>query len=165
MVTRREMVGAGALGALVTTTGMLTGPAAAAPAEPAVTRAAGDHTAATGQSAEVLTAQSLREIRGELTQLRQLIDNALVGPALSSGPVGEVRRQFLVFLRSNQKYPDFCEVGPGVFTDLYDWHVRHRQPLEVGRPDGRMALRFMFTWMILRPEQEPAFIGIPFDRG
>lgn len=164
MVTRREMVSAGALGALATTTGVLTGPATAA-AEPAVSRATGEHTAETAQSAEVLAAQALREIRGELTQLRRLIDDALVGPALASGPVGEIRRQFLVFLRSNQKYPDFCEVGPGVFTDLYDWHVRHRQPIEVGRPDGRMALRFMFTWMILRPEQEPAFIGIPFDRG
>lgn len=165
MVTRREMVGAGALGALATTTGLLTAPAAAAAAEPAVPHDGDEGAGDATQSSEAVTAQSLREIRGELSQLRRLLDEALVGPALSSGPVGDVRRQFMVFLRSNQKYPDFCEVGPGVFTDLYDWHVRHRQPIEVGRPDGRMALRFMFTWMILRPEQEPAFIGIPFDRG
>jgi hypothetical protein len=28
-----------------------------------------------------------------------------------------------------------------------------------------MAIRFMFTWMVLRPEQDPEYVGIPFDRG
>jgi len=76
----------------------------------------------------------------------------------------EIRRQFGLFLRANQKYPDFCEIGPGVFTELYDWHVRHRQPIEITRTDNRMTIRFMFTGMLLRPEQDPGYVGIPFDR-
>lgn len=152
MVTRRELVTAGAIGAL-TATG-----AGAAPASP------GSATAGVAQTADVLMAQTLRDIREELVELRSLLRDALVGPSLSNGAVVEARRQFNLFLRANQKYPDYCEVGSTVFTDLYDWHVRHRQPIEITRMDGRMALRFMFTWMVMRPEQDPSFVGIPFDR-
>jgi hypothetical protein len=52
-----------------------------------------------------------------------------------------------------------------VFTDLYDWHVRYQQPIEITRVDNRTAIRFMFTLMVLRPEQADNFVGIPFDRG
>jgi hypothetical protein len=48
--------------------------------------------------------------------------------------------------------------------ELYDWHVRYQQPIEMSRVDNRLALRFMFTWMVLRPEQGDNFIGIPYDR-
>jgi hypothetical protein len=151
-MTRRELVTAGALGALSAST-----------ASDASGLEAGADAAA--QSAELVSAQALREIAREMTEVRRLLQDGLVGPSLSDGVVADVRRQFGIFMRSNQKYPDFCEVGPNVFTDLYDWHVRHRQPLELTRTDNRMSLRFMFTWMILRPEQDPNFIGIPFDRG
>jgi hypothetical protein len=117
------------------------------------------------QSAELVSAQALRDISQELRELRQMLQQGLIGPSLGEGIVGEVRRQFALFLRANQKYPDFCEIGPNAFTDLYDWHVRHRQAIEITRADNRIAIRFMFTWMVLRPEQEANFVGIPFDRG
>ena len=44
--------------------------------------------------------------------------------------------------------------------DVYDWHVRHQQPIQLTRiTDQRMAIRFMFTQLILRHEQDPAFVG------
>jgi hypothetical protein len=90
---------------------------------------------------------------------------AFIGPSLSAGAIADVRKQFAIFVKANQKYPDFCEIGPSVFTDLYDWHVRYQQPIEVSRVESRTAIRFMFTWMILRPEQADTYVGIPFDRG
>lgn len=161
MMTRRALVATGALGALSAAAGeaSMADPAAVgtpAPAEAAVA----------GQPADVVSAQALREIRAELAELRRTLAEGLLGPSLSAGgSVTELRRQFGIFLRSNQKFPDYCEVGSGVFTDLYDWHVRHGQSLEVTRQDGRMALRFMFTWLVLRPDQDAAFVGIPYDRG
>jgi len=148
MVTRRELVTAGALGAM----------GAAGRAE--ASEADGD-----AQGVELLMVQSLNQIQSELKDLRLLLQSALVGPSLSDGPVSEARRLFTQFLRANQKYPDYCEVGSGVFTELYDWHVRHRQPIEITRTDGRLAIRFMFTWMVMRPEQDAAFVGFPYDRG
>jgi len=147
-VTRRELVTAGTLGALGAGTGSGT-----------VSAEAG------AQSPETISAQALLEIARELGQVRQLLRDGLLGPSLSDGIVAEVRRQFHTFLRSNQKYPDYCEIGSSVFTDLYDWHVRHGQPIEITRTDNRMSIRFMFTWMILRPEQDLNYVGIPFDRG
>jgi hypothetical protein len=120
--------------------------------------------AASAQPAEVLAVQVLREIEQELQQMRTVLRESLAGPSVAAGSIGEIRRQFTIFLRSNLKYPDYCEIGSGIFMELYDWHVRHRQALEITRVDNRMALRFMFTWMILRPEQAENHIGIPFDR-
>jgi hypothetical protein len=158
MVTRRDVVAVGALGAL--------GVAADAASPVVAPAATADGTAGGAeQSAETISAQALRDIAEDIDGIRLQLREAFIGPSLSAGIVGDVRKQFAIFLRANQKYPDFCEIGPSVFTDLYDWHVRYQQPLEVSRVDNRTAIRFMFTWMILRPEQADGYIGIPFDRG
>ena len=75
-----------------------------------------------------------------------------------------IRDAMVVFLRANAKFPDALEVGPGVFFDIYDWHVRNRQALNVGRgPDGRYALGFMFTRLLLRPDAQSDYTGVPYD--
>ena len=147
MITRRDVVTAGALGVLST----------AAAAE-----GTGDGAA---QSNEQISAEALRGIRSDLSQIRGILNDALNEPSVAVGVVSNVRQQFEIFIRANQKYPDYCEVGLKVFTDLYDWHVKFRQPIEITRIDNRTALRFMFTWMVLIPSQDPMFIGIPYDRG
>lgn len=156
MVTRREVVTTGALGALAAAADGRAGDGAAA-------AASGDVTAA--QPPDLVSAQALREIADQIVEIRRLMRDAFIGPSVAHGALVEIRRQFGIFLKSNQKYPDYCEIGPGIFTDLYDWHVRYQQAIEVSRVDNRTAIRFMFTWMILRPEQAELYVGIPFDRG
>lgn len=145
MVTRRDVVTTGVLGGIV---------------------AAGSSSTVEGasQSPETISAQALRDISEDVNQIRIQMREAFIGPSLAAGPVADLRKQFTIFLRANQKFPDFCEIGPGIFMELYDWHVRYQQALEFSRVDNRTALRFMFTWLILRPEQTETFIGIPFDR-
>jgi hypothetical protein len=116
------------------------------------------------QSPEAMSAQALHDISEHMADLRRLFREAHIGPSVVHGILVEVRRQFGIFLKANQKYPDFCEVGPAVFTDVYDWHVRYQQAIEVSRVDNRTAIRFMFTWLILRPDQDDLYVGIPFDR-
>lgn len=78
--------------------------------------------------------------------------------------VARIREQQRGWLRSTQKYPDFIEVGLEVWEDLHDWHVRYQQPLNVSRMnDGRYAMIFMFTTLVLRPEQAPGYVGLPYD--
>jgi hypothetical protein len=63
-----------------------------------------------------------------------------------------------------QKYPDFIEVGIDVWDSVHDWHVRFQQPLNVTRvADGRYAMSFSFTTLILRPEMAGDYVGPPFD--
>ena len=77
----------------------------------------------------------------------------------------KIRDAMVVFLRANAKFPDAIEVGPGVFFDIYDWHVKNRQQITVTRaPDGRYWIQFMFTTLVLRHEQDPAYIGPAFDK-
>ena len=51
-----------------------------------------------------------------------------------------------------------------VFYDIYDWHVKHRLVPEVVRVlDNRMAIKFMFTYLIVRSDQD-TYIGVPYDK-
>ncbi|HZR24736.1 MAG TPA: hypothetical protein VFA59_14175 [Vicinamibacterales bacterium] len=78
--------------------------------------------------------------------------------------ITRVRERMVEFLRSQGKFPDFIEVGSDLWMDAYDWHVRHLQPLNVGRDlQGRYTLAFMATTLILRPESNPNFMGPAYD--
>ena len=80
------------------------------------------------------------------------------------GRINQIREQQRIWLRANHKYPDFIEVGVNVWDALYDWHVRYQQPINMSRAaDGRYLIAFMFTTFILRPDQDPNYVGPPFD--
>ena len=129
-----------------------------------------------GLSAETPAAGARSEIEQEATREGQREISRAIGevesalqrsqlPSLSFGIIGKVRSLMEQFLRSHSKFPDYMEVGPGVFIDIYDWHVKHQQQLVVTRlADGRYTMQFMFTSLILRPEQESGFVGYPYDR-
>jgi hypothetical protein len=78
--------------------------------------------------------------------------------------VSRVRQQQRTWLLATRKYPDFLEIGLDVWDNVYDWHVAFQQTLNVTRlADGRYAMAFMFTTLLLRPDQAPDFVGYPFD--
>jgi hypothetical protein len=69
-----------------------------------------------------------------------------------------------VFLRANQKFPEFIDAGVEAWQAVYDWHVKHRQPIATTRlPDGRYGIAFMFTTIVLRYENTSNFIGLGYD--
>jgi hypothetical protein len=75
-----------------------------------------------------------------------------------------IRRAQHDWLKSQQKYPDFLEVGLNVWDSLHDWHVRYQQPMSITRlDDGRYAMAFMFTTILLRSDLSADWIGHPFD--
>ena len=75
-----------------------------------------------------------------------------------------VRQQQHAWLLSTRKYPDFIEIGLDVWDNVYDWHVAYQQPVNMTRlADGRYAMAFMFTTLLLRPDQSPDFVGYAFD--
>jgi hypothetical protein len=78
--------------------------------------------------------------------------------------VSRVRQQQHTWMMSTRKYPDFIEIGIDVWDNMYDWHVAYRQPVNMTRlTDGRYAMTFMFTTLLLRPDQNPDFVGFAFD--
>lgn len=81
-----------------------------------------------------------------------------------SPELARIREQQRVYLRANQKFPDFLEIGVNVWESVYDWHVRHQQPLAIGRTaEGRYVMTVMFTTLVLRPDQDPGYVGFGFD--
>lgn len=78
--------------------------------------------------------------------------------------VARIRQQQHTWMRSTQKYPDFIEIGLEVWDNIYDWHVVHQQPVNMTRTsDGRYTMVFMYTTLLLRPDQAPDFVGFAFD--
>ena len=68
------------------------------------------------------------------------------------------------YLKTSGRFPEFCEIGVSIFMDVYDWHVRHQQQIQITRgQDQRMVLRFMFTQLILRWENAETYVGPAYD--
>jgi hypothetical protein len=81
-----------------------------------------------------------------------------------SQDIMQIRSQQRTFLKSNQKFPDFIDIGIDVWERLHDWHIKNRQPLTVVRTnDGHYGMPFMATTLILRPEQTPSYISWGYD--
>jgi hypothetical protein len=104
-------------------------------------------------------------VAGAINQLRQSLERQF--DACELGPcqeIARVRQQQRTHLRSSQKYPDFIEVGIDVWDSVYDWHVKHSQQVTTARlADGRYAMTFMFTNLLLRVDQAPEYVGFGFD--
>ena len=78
--------------------------------------------------------------------------------------IGAIRSAQRTFLRANQKMPDYIEVGAGLWFQLYDWHVRWQQTLNVGRDlQGHYTILFMGTTVVLRPDNPDSFMSAPYD--
>ncbi len=149
MMSRREVVAAGVLGTLATT-------AAAPVSADAAQSPTPESTAIT---------RGLANLTSELNELNRLVTQGMVAPSLSVGLVGNVKSRIELYLKTSGKFPEFCDVGTSVFFEVYDWHVRHQQQIQITRmADQRMMIQFLFTQLILRWENESTYIGTPFDK-
>jgi hypothetical protein len=144
MISRREAMGAGLLGALATPV-------------------AGEAGQSRENDAEAVRA--LRDIKGGLDSVTTAVEQGLIGPGVGSGSIGKIRERFTTHIRAAGKFPEFMEIGVAVFYDIYDWHVRYQQQIQITRiSEQRFAIQFMFTQLILRWEQDVNYLGVPFDR-
>jgi len=144
MLTRRELVTGTAMGAIATA-----------------------HTTAAPAPQDSDSA-TLRRIADKTTEIDQTLDGlsgAVRSNSLAFGFVPKLRDAYTLYWRTHGKFPEFCEVGTAVFYDIYDWHIKNRQPIPVGRfADGRMTITFMYTQLLVRVDQAADHVGIPFDR-
>ena len=77
----------------------------------------------------------------------------------------DLRFRFQAAFDEVGKFPDYCDVGLDYFNAVYDWHVRHRQPIQMTRTaENQMVIQFMSTQLVLRAEMEPAYCGLPYDK-
>lgn len=109
--------------------------------------------------------EALREIQRAIEGIERSMTRGFNSLPLSQNFIAALRKYFDQFIRGNGKFPDFCDVGLSCFYEVYDWHVRNSQQIIATRQaDNRYTIQFMFTTLILRFENEPNFIGIPYDK-
>ena len=141
MISRREVVTAGMLGTLAT-------------ASPAI--------AEIQQDVQALK-DGFTKVEDAMRGLQRATDEGLRGNSMNYGGVGSVSDKIKRFARLSGKFPDFCDIGLDIFYDVYDWHVRQQQQINIVRlSDQRIAIQFMFTQLILRWENEPSYVGTPY---
>jgi hypothetical protein len=100
-----------------------------------------------------------RALNDIVTALRDLRHPA------ASPIVALVRDRQRTFLRQNQRFPEFIEVGIRVWEQLQDWHIENGQELKIARAaDGRYTMEFMATQLVLRPDMADNEIGLAYDR-
>ena len=139
MVRRRDVMGGSVLAGLVAL--MLPQRAAAAQQE------RGDQS----------IADSIDKLRAEFVKAQE----CTLGPCPA---IATIRVAQNVFLRANQKFPDYIDAGIEVWQAVYDWHVKNHQPITTTRlPDGRYGIAFMFTTIVLRYENTANYIGMGYD--
>jgi hypothetical protein len=152
MITRREVVTAGVLSTFAGSTADLT---AEARVEPARAEAAQD---------DAGTVRALNQINQELQRLNGIVDTS--SRVTTGAFLTDIRGRFTTHLRAAGKFPDFMEIGIDPFYEVYDWHIRHQQQIQITRiSEQRFAIQWMFTQLVVRFEQDPKFVGIPYDRG
>ena|ERR1041385_5902575 len=106
----------------------------------------------TDTAAELKIAEAIDKLRVSIERHDEVPDVSLI------------RAQQRTFLKANQKFPEFIDVGIDVWERMHDWHVRNRQPLTLIRTnDGRYGMAFGVTTLLLMPEQVGAYISWGYD--
>jgi len=138
MVQRRDVIGGGLVAGLTAAFG---GPA--------------------GEQARHDPTEDVAELKiaDAIDRLRQSIEHQH-----ESAEVAQIRSQQRTFLKANQKFPDFIDVGIDVWERMEDWHVKTRQPLTIVRTnDGRYGMTFLTTTLVLQPQQVGTYISWGYD--
>jgi hypothetical protein len=144
MISRREVVTAGVLGTLAT---------------------AGKAEAAEVQQDVQTLKEGFKALEDTIKGLQNSIDQGLRGNSMDFGSVGTVKDKIEKYAKTSGKFPEYCEVGLSVYHDVYDWHVKHAQPIRITRVlQDQMSIGFMFTTLVLRYDLDASHIGLPFDR-
>ena len=120
-----------------------------------VARAAVPHEEALEQASD----RGVEEVAHAVDRLTTEIHGQRAFPELDA-----VREAQKTFLRTTGKFPEFIEVGMNIWYAIYDWLVRWKQPVTIGRDAaGRYTLSLTQTTIVMRPEQTLTFIGPPYD--
>ena len=144
MISRREVVTAGVLGTLAT--------------------ARNTEAAELQQDVQTLRA-GFEALSSTLNDIKTSLDEGLRGNSMNYAGVGNVKTKIENYTKVTGRFPDYCDIGLSVFYDVYGWHVRNQQQLNITRiAEQRMAIQFMFTQLVLRIETESNYIGVPYDR-
>jgi hypothetical protein len=75
-----------------------------------------------------------------------------------------VRESIKAFIRTAAKLPDAVDVGIDIWYQVYDWHVKYQQPLNLSRnAEGRYTILLASTMVVMRQELAANYVGVAYD--
>ena len=99
-----------------------------------------------------------------LEQIRDAIKDLRGASVQAPAEIAQIRERQRTHFKTNQKLPDYIDIGIQVWEHLYDWHVAMQLPLQVQRrPDGRLQMQVMLSALVLRSDYGDSQIGVPYD--
>ena len=114
---------------------------------------------------DMIVREGLKNIGDSVDEFKTSVEQGLRGNSMSYGGVGDVRKEIQRYLKSSGRFPEYLDIGVSIFYDIYDWHVRYQQQIQITRlSDQRMVIQFMFTQLVLRWENAENYIGQAYDR-
>jgi hypothetical protein len=106
----------------------------------------------------------------DMADLARAIDSMSAALATAIGQshrfteISSIRTAQKDFLTAHAKMPDIIEVGVNVWFDVYDWHIKWQQPINMGRDAGnRRTIALFETLVVLQIDSPPNFVGQPYD--
>jgi len=142
MMNRRDMLAAGLLGGLAPT---------------------GE--AAVQDQGELILRDGLRNLDTSLDEFKGSVEVGLRGNSMNYGGVATVKNELMRYLKTSGRFPEYLEIGVLIFFDIYDWHVRNQQQIQISRmADQRLTIQFMFTQLVLRWENAENYVGQAYER-
>jgi hypothetical protein len=144
MMNRRDMLAAGLLGSV-------------APA--------GGGASETQDPGDVIVRDGFKSLDTSIDEFKNTVDSALRGNSMNTGGVALVKNELMRYLKQNGRFPEYIDIGAGIFFDIYDWHIRQQQQIQITRlADQRMTIQFMFTQLVLRWENVENYVSQAYDR-
>ena len=143
MLTRRDLFTGGLAGGLAG--------AASSPREAA---------AATSDQSDA----AINSLRTVLEDIRKDLRNQYSCTPTLCPDIDMIRQEQRRFLKGSSKFPDFIDIGIDIWEHLIDWHTKYQQPLAISRMgDGRYAITFGVTMLVLRPDMGATYMGLGYD--
>lgn len=101
-----------------------------------------------------------------LTEIRDEMKRGRANCSVNDCPeVERVRNEQRTYLKGHNRFPDYIDVGADIWDRLCDWHIERQLPLQVSRlPEGRYAMPFFQTFLVLRPEQGNSYVSQGYDK-
>ena len=107
---------------------------------------------------------AVNSLRTVLEEIRKDIRSQLSCSPTICQEVDMIRQEQRRFLKASGKFPDFIDIGIDIWERLCDWHVKNQQPQTVNRMgDGRYAMVFGVTMLVLRPDMGGNYMGLGYD--
>jgi hypothetical protein len=114
-----------------------------------------------GDRAAAQREADLGQVREELRGIR----DALARNSVTTPTVGELRNRQRQFYKVNQHFPQYIDVGIGVWERMQDWHIAHQRALNIqAAGDGRFMMEFIMSILVLKYELGENDIGQAYDR-